>query len=937
MEWKGRLKQNLLDFVARIGCVVVITTAVGCATQSKEAAIALSANAPGGRDANRLLIVDCLLPGQLRSLGKSMTFMTPRRPLKTSASECEIRGGEYVAYDRANFSTSLKIWLPKAKAGDAEAQTFVGEIFEKGLGQLSDPQAAADWYLKAAGQGNTRAQINLGYLYESGLGVERNLVTAMNYYRAAAGFDDSNLEYVTSLEVASRKAREQKAVDMEKEIAVLQAANAKLLSQREKFDQQQARLKNLEREIDEKRVQITSLVSQRRSDTSPSVGQSVQTESVAGLVTEIADLDSRLKASQKQNGTLLEQLTRQQEITSSLRKQVAESDSELSQARSQLVTQVQRVTAIESRLQADEETKEVKQQLTEELSIVRADVLDKKKLITVLRQRQTEESRRQDTLLLEAEQKENTLKAALDDARERIEKLNKIVSDKEIAYQQQLAQVREIESESATRLLRKQREISDLQKRVSQLQAMDVVNQTAINDANQQITRLTNEVVVQRAEVMDKIDITKKAELAAIELAELEDQLAEQKQLSNTQQSKIESLERDVANQRATLPRAESVERVATSVVSGPMIEIIEPPVTVLRGAFAIPVPTTTNTLELIGKVTPADQVISFKVNGSRRDINNSGVFTYDADIQNTTQLTLTAVDDQGERAELKLSLVGEAIAQARAPAVVSGTNRGAAKKIPVGDIDGIEFGKYHALIIGNQNYDQFSDLRTSINDVLEIERVLRKKYGFATELLQNASRYQILAALNRKRDELTEDDNLLIYFAGHGELADGKGYWLPVDSEPDSTDNWISSLSITDLVDSMSAKHVMIVADSCYSGTLSRTSVPRLRKELPAEQKLQWYENVSRSKVRTVLTSGGVRPVIDGLQGSRHSIFAEAFIDELASGSGVVEAYTLFLNVQERVIKSASSIGMVQDPRYSPIQFAGHESGEFLFVGSGG
>ena len=62
-------------------------------------------------------IVDCLLPGQVRQLGTQMTYLTPRRPIKTSAANCEIRGGEYVAHDRANFRTALQVWLPLAQSG----------------------------------------------------------------------------------------------------------------------------------------------------------------------------------------------------------------------------------------------------------------------------------------------------------------------------------------------------------------------------------------------------------------------------------------------------------------------------------------------------------------------------------------------------------------------------------------------------------------------------------------------------------------------------------------------------------------------------------------------------------------------------------------------------------------------------------------------------
>ncbi|MFZ2172010.1 MAG: peptidase C14 caspase catalytic subunit p20, partial [Methylococcaceae bacterium] len=75
-------------------------------------------------DADKLYIVDCLLPGQIRKLGRNMTFLTARLPIKATAVECEIRGGEYTAYDRANYATSLNIWLPKAQSGNPEAQAY---------------------------------------------------------------------------------------------------------------------------------------------------------------------------------------------------------------------------------------------------------------------------------------------------------------------------------------------------------------------------------------------------------------------------------------------------------------------------------------------------------------------------------------------------------------------------------------------------------------------------------------------------------------------------------------------------------------------------------------------------------------------------------------------------------------------------------------------
>ncbi len=137
------------------------------------AAVPVSAPRASIRNAEDMMIVDCLLPGQVRKLGKVSTYMSARRPIRTIQSDCEIRGGEFVSYDRANYETALKVWMGQAESGDAEAQNYVGEIYDKGLGTAPDHVRAANWYEKSAAQGLKRAKINLGYLYEQGLGVHQ--------------------------------------------------------------------------------------------------------------------------------------------------------------------------------------------------------------------------------------------------------------------------------------------------------------------------------------------------------------------------------------------------------------------------------------------------------------------------------------------------------------------------------------------------------------------------------------------------------------------------------------------------------------------------------------------------------------------------------------------------------------------------------------------
>ena len=158
----------------------------GCASGGSDVTI------PDSAKVEDYYIVDCLLPGQVRRLGDT-TYRTPRRPTRTTAADCNLRGGEYVAYDRADYKTALRVWLPAAEGGDPEAQNAVGEIFERGLGTEPNEELAAVWYRRAAEQGDKAAQVNLATLYETGRGVPQSQVTALNWYRKAWGIDDDEL------------------------------------------------------------------------------------------------------------------------------------------------------------------------------------------------------------------------------------------------------------------------------------------------------------------------------------------------------------------------------------------------------------------------------------------------------------------------------------------------------------------------------------------------------------------------------------------------------------------------------------------------------------------------------------------------------------------------------------------------------------------------
>ena len=103
-----------------------------------------------------------------------------------------------------------------------------------------------------------------------------------------------------------------------------------------------------------------------------------------------------------------------------------------------------------------------------------------------------------------------------------------------------------------------------------------------------------------------------------------------------------------------------------------------------------------------------------------------------------------------------------------------------------VKDISQFNFGKYYALIIGNNEYQSYPKLKTASNDARKVEKILREKYGFNTKLLIDASQFEIVSQLNQYRYDLSENDNLLIYYAGHGENVseENEGFWIPVDGD---------------------------------------------------------------------------------------------------------------------------------------------------------
>ena len=233
--------------------------------------------------------------------------------------------------------------------------------------------------------------------------------------------------------------------------------------------------------------------------------------------------------------------------------------------------------------------------------------------------------------------------------------------------------------------------------------------------------------------------------------------------------------------------------------------------------------------------------------------------------------------------------------------------------------------GKYLALLIAVENYHNISisNLNQPIKDAKRIKNVLLQKYTFNAEniiLLENPNRDDIINAFDHLSQKLTKNDNLLIFYAGHGywDKTFKQGYWLPSNASKNSRSKWLSNSTIRDYIRGIQAKHTLLISDACFGGSIFKTrsafnDVPPATNEL--------YKLPSRK----VMTSGTLTEVPD------KSVFIEYFVKRLQENENkYLSSEHLFVKFKDAVINN-SPINQV--PQYGAIRETGDEGGDFIFV----
>ncbi|GEM_PF-2440002 len=129
------------------------------------------------------------LPRVLRNRPAARAGMWGRAPgllLGLYLAGCSASADPVAAFNRGDYATAMKLWQPKAEAGDKIAQNYMGVMYQLGLGVERDYSQAVQWYVKAAENGNADAQRILGAMYYNGTGVPQNTNCAYAWYYVAS-------------------------------------------------------------------------------------------------------------------------------------------------------------------------------------------------------------------------------------------------------------------------------------------------------------------------------------------------------------------------------------------------------------------------------------------------------------------------------------------------------------------------------------------------------------------------------------------------------------------------------------------------------------------------------------------------------------------------------------------------------------------------------
>jgi TPR repeat protein len=828
------------------------------------------------------VVVDCQLPGRLQQLGGMRTYLTPGALVRLSAIDCRTRGGEYTVGDLSSGTLSLSRWLPLAEKDNVEAQYYVARIYANGMsGVPVDYSKAAQWYQRAAQKKYAPAMQELGYLYEQGLGVQQDPIVGLNLQRQASGLGD-DLDYASKLAENKEESARQIAALTDQ----LDASDTSVQSLRAQLDQANDKQRQSSAQAIRDQARLRDLRSQlelaKRDDSGQGAARLKQ------LQEQLAASETQLKERQEAMGALSTDLTVQQ---AQLSARLADSQAANSRLNELLVSGRNENEALRARLAQSEQRLVQSQQ---ELSALRADYLKETNALAA----RSEE-------LQQIRARGNDSASALLDAKQReIDRQTLQVTSLErqlAGFRQQTATVGASAADATTR----NKEL-----------------ETALAALRAQYTQQQQELQAQRSEFA-RLQSQSKDDRAAL-LAQMTAQLTEKARELEDRQRRIASLQletnqlRDQYNQERQQHGNDAAAAVNDLQRKREALELLE------MQSAAQQLKLVQERESLTQQLASAQQTNQQKIAALETDVRDKGQQIAAAHAQ------LAALEQQGHADKPPPPPLASNVTYRLAQSSTVARSDPSALIQMVRDLGPAN---YHALVIGNGKYRYMAGLKTPGSDALEIAKLLEGRYGFRVKLMRDATRDEIMSAMNEYARTLTDADRLLIYYAGHGGTRFGppeRAFWLGIDADPQLPSSWLSAQTVSDAIWQIHARHVLLVADSCFSSAITHTvSTVVARAEDARRIKIEW-----RLGARMVLTSGQNEPVVDSASvDTTHSLFAAQLITVLRQNNILLSGEMLAHEVSSRMAAESARTGLKQTPTYSNLEDQQHMFGDFFFV----
>lgn len=336
----------------------------------------------------------------------------------------------------------------------------------------------------------------------------------------------------------------------------------------------------------------------------------------------------------------------------------------------------------------------------------------------------------------------------------------------------------------------------------------------------------------------------------------------------------------------------------------GPEITILEPSFT--RGIKVI---RKSEVTKVRGKAVDPNGVMKVTVNKQEANLNENGEFSIDMYLQMGDNKIVVEAVDGNLNSSLETFYVTRKLED-----IITG-------------------GKYIGLVIGINSYDGYwPELENAVNDAEGVAEVLKELYHFDTVhtiLDKDATRRNIIQKFEWLTKNVTKDDNLLIFYAGHGQFnkALNKGYWVPVDATENSIADYISNNDVKTFIGGIPTKHTLLITDACFGGDIFRGSRTESIPFDPNNME-RYYREVYRKSSRVALTSGGLEEVMDRGKDD-HSIFTYYLIKALKENKlKYLDASQLFNEFRIAVTNNSE-----QTPMLQVIRDTDDEGGQFVFI----